>query len=255
MAAPPLNLQGRIALVTGASRGIGAAVARALAAAGAHLVLAARTSGALEELDDLIQTDARNLGQTNRAPSTLVPMDLKDGDAIDRLGASLFGRYGRLDILIANAGLLGPTSPLGHISPRQWDEVLSVNLTANWRLIRALDPLLKRSDAGRGVFVTSGAASHIRAYWGPYAVTKAALDALVKTYAAELEGTPVKVNLLSPGATRTAMRASAFPGENPQTLPTPDMLTPAFLALCSPHNTRHGEIIRAQDELGIKPSS
>lgn len=249
------NLKGRIALVTGASRGIGAAVARGLAAQGAHLILAARTSGALEELDDLIKSDARQLGQSDRPPSTLVPMDLKDGDAIDRLGAALFERYGRLDILIANAGALGPTSPLGHISPRQWDEVMSINLTANWRLIRALDPLLRRSEAGRGIFVTSGAASNIRAYWGPYAVSKAALDALVKTYAAELEGTAVKVNLLSPGATRTGMRASAFPGENPNTLPTPEMLVPAFLALCHPGNNRHGEIIRAQDELGIKPLS
>ncbi len=255
MAIPQLSLKGRIALVTGASRGIGAAVARALAAEGAHLILAARTSGALEELDDLIKSDARQSGQSDRLPSTLVPMDLKDGDAIDRLGAALFERYGRLDILIANAGILGPTSPLGHISPRQWDEVMSINLTANWRLIRALDPLLKRSDAGRGIFVTSGAASSIRAYWGPYAVSKAALDALVKTYAAELEGTTVKVNLLSPGATRTRMRAGAFPGEDPNTLPTPEMLVPAFLALCHPGSNRHGEIIRAQDELGIKPLS
>lgn len=255
MTTPQLSLKGRIALVTGASRGIGAAVARALAAEGAHLILAARTSGALEELDDLIKSDAQQSGQLTRSSSTLVPMDLKDGDAIDRLGAVLFERYGRLDILIANAGILGPTSPLGHISPRQWDEVISINLTANWRLIRALDPLLKRSDAGRGIFVTSGAASNIRAYWGPYAVSKAALDALVKTYAAELEGTNVKVNLLSPGATRTGMRASAFPGEDPHTLPTPEMLTPAFLALCHPASSRHGEIIRAQDELGIKLSS
>ncbi len=244
-----------MALVTGASRGIGAAVARGLAAQGAHLILVARTSGALEELDDLIKSDAHQLGQLDRPPSTLVPMDLKDGDAIDRLGAALFERFGRLDILIANAGVLGPTSPLGHINPRQWDEVMSINLTANWRLIRALDPLLRRSEAGRGIFVTSGAASNIRAYWGPYAVSKAALDALVKTYAAELDGTTVKVNLLSPGATRTGMRAGAFPGEDPKTLPTPEMLVPAFLALCHPDSYRHGEIIRAQDELGIKPLS
>lgn len=251
MLAADLPLKDRIALVTGASRGIGAAVARGLAAQGAHLILIARTSGALEELDDQIQSDLRSLGQSNPTPSTLVPMDLRDGDAIDRLGAAIFERYGRLDILIANAATLGPTSPLGHVNPRQWDEVISTNLTANWRLIRSLDPLLRLSSAGRGIFVTSGAATNIRAYWGPYAVSKAALEALVKTYAAELEGTPVKVNLLNPGRTRTQMRARAFPGEDPQSLPAPETLVPIFLTLCNPLNNRHGEVIEARKILEI----
>lgn len=212
-----------IALVTGASRGIGRAVAIGLAREGAHVVLLARTSGALEEVDDEI----RAFGGT----ATLVTLDLRKGDKVDALGPTLYQRWGKLDILIANAGVLGPISPLPHITADAWAEVIEVNLTANWRLIRSLDPLLRRSEAGRAVFVSSGAATAKAAYWGPYAVSKAGLEALVKTYAHEVASTPVKVNLLNPGPVRTTMRARAFPGENPETLPVPEALVPMFLEL------------------------
>ncbi|MCB1548159.1 MAG: SDR family NAD(P)-dependent oxidoreductase [Hyphomicrobiaceae bacterium] len=230
------RLNGRLALITGASRGIGRAVAIELARNGCHVVLLARTKGALEELDDEI----RKVG----GAATLVPLDLADGDKIDVLGPSLFQRWGKLDILVANAGLLGPLSPLGHITLDAWTQVMDINLNANWRLIRSLDPLLRRSDAGRGVFVTSGAAQLCRAYWGPYSVSKSALEALVKTYAAEVAQTNVKVNLLSPGPTRTAMRAKAFPGEDPMTLPEPHELTSLFLDLVDPQCQSSGELFR-----------
>lgn len=219
-------LAGRIAVVTGASRGIGYTLAREIARAGAHVVAVARTVGGLEELDDEI----RGFGGT----ATLVPLDLTDFDAIDRLGAALFERHGKLDVLIGNAGLLGPVSPLGHVAPKDWDKVMAINVTANWRLIRSLDPLLKRSDAGRAVFLTSGAAHRIRAYWGPYAVSKAALEAMVETWARECEITPMKVNCLNPGPLRTAMRAQAMPGEDPDSLDRPDVLVPAVIRLLSP---------------------
>lgn len=230
----PSSLSGRIAVVTGASRGIGAAVAAALAREGAHVVALARTVGGLEELDDTI----RSQGGT----TTLVPLDLRDGDALDRLGASLHARYGRLDILVGNAGVLGPLSPLGHVEPKAWAEVLDVNVTANWRLLRALDPLLRLSDAGRAVFVTSGAASKARAYWGPYAVSKAALEILVRTYAAETEGTNLRVNLFNPGPIRTRMRAQAMPGEDPERLAPPEVAADAVLKLCAPDCLRTGAL-------------
>ncbi len=232
------RLEGRVALVTGASRGIGMAVARRFAAEGAHLVLVARTVGGLEELDDAIRQDG---GQG----ATLVPLDLREFDAIDRLGASLYERHGRLDVLVGNAGVLGTLSPLGHIGPNDWAEVMDINLTANWRLIRSLDPLLRQSDAGRAIFVTSGAAAAPHAYWGAYAVSKAALEMLVTTYAAEIAKTPVRANLLDPGAVRTAMRASAFPGEDPMRLPAPEALTETFVDLAVPECTRNGEVVRA----------
>ncbi|MEE8499619.1 MAG: SDR family NAD(P)-dependent oxidoreductase [Kiloniellales bacterium] len=232
------RLEGRVALVTGASRGIGMAVARRFAAEGARLVLVARTVGGLEELDDAIRQDG---GQG----ATLVPLDLREFDAIDRLGASLYERHGRLDVLVGNAGVLGTLSPLGHIGPNDWAEVMDINLTANWRLIRSLDPLLRQSDAGRAIFVTSGAAAAPHAYWGAYAVSKAALEMLVTTYAAEIAKTPVRANLLDPGAVRTAMRASAFPGEDPETLPAPEAITDTFVALAEPGCTRNGEVVRA----------
>ena len=232
------RLAGRVALVTGASRGIGAAVARRFAAEGAQLVLVARTVGGLEELDDQIRQDG---GQG----ATLVPLDLREFDAIDRLGASLYERFGRLDVLVGNAGVLGTLSPVGHIEPPDWAEVLDINLTANWRLIRSLDPLLRRSQAGRAIFVSSGAAAAPHAYWGAYAVSKAALEMLVKTYAAELVKTNVRANLIDPGAVRTAMRAKAFPGEDPQSLRTPEAIAETFVELAEAACTKNCEVVRA----------
>ena len=217
------RLADRLALITGASRGIGRAVARAFAREGAHVIALARTTGGLEELDDEI----RAAGGT----ATLVPVDLKDFDAIDRLGASIFERWGKLDILVGNAGVLGKLSPIGHIDPRIWDEVMAVNVTANWRLIRSLDPLLRQSTAGRAIFVTSGAASGTHAYWGGYAVSKAALEVLAKTYAAEVASAGIRVNLINPGPVATRMRAQAMPGENPATLPQPEEVAEAFVPL------------------------
>lgn len=232
-------LKDRLALVTGASRGIGRAVALALAQNGAHVVVAARTIGALEELDDEIRAGG--------GKATLLQLDLSKGDKIDQLGPTLFQRWGKLDIFIGNAGVLGPLSPLHHVTEDAWNSVIDINLSANWRLIRTLDPLLKRADAGRAVFVTSGAASGKYAYWGPYAVSKAGLEALVKTYAHELEDTPVRVNLINPGPMRTAMRAKAFPGEDPKTLPAPDELVPLILELASPQCDFSGRVVNFSD--------
>ena len=215
----------RIALVTGASRGIGYAIALKLAEAGAHVVATARTVGGLEELDDAIKA----IGGS----ATLVPLDLRDSDGIARLAQALNERYGRLDILIGNAAVLGPSSPLDHVPPKDWDEVFAVNVTANWQLIRHMDALLKRSDAGRAIFLTSGAAAALRAYRGPYSITKASLEALVRTYAAETVSTPIRVMLFAPGPTRTGMRAAVAPGEDPMTLPTPDTVAAAVLPLCA----------------------
>lgn len=219
-------LKDKIALVTGASRGIGKAVALELARAGAHVVALARTSGGLEELDDAIQAAGGS--------ATLVPADLKDGPAIDRLGAGLYERYKRLDVLVGNAAILGPLSPLGHYDPKVWEEVMAINVNANWRLIRSLDPLLRQSEAGRGVFITSGVGSRAAAYWGAYSVSKAALEMLARIYAAETEKTQVKVNLFNPGPTRTQMRAKAMPGEDPMTLDPPHKVAVQILPLCLP---------------------
>ncbi len=233
------RLAGRVAVITGASRGLGAAIARRFAAEGARLVLLGRSAAALEEVDDAVR---RASGGT---AATLVPFDLRDGAAIDRLGGALYERHGRLDVLVGNAGLLGTLTPLPQIAPQEWEEVLAVNLTANWRLIRSLDPLLRRAPAGRAIFVTSGAARGARAYWGTYAVSKAALEMLVGIYAAETVKTPVRVNLVDPGRLRTRMRARAYPGEDPATLPEPDSVTEVFVALAEDACTRHGEIVRA----------
>jgi len=232
------RLDGRVALITGASRGIGGAVARRFAAEGARLILVARTVGGLEEADDAVRA-------AGAPPATLVPLDLREGDAIDRLGASLYERFGHLDILVGNAAVLGPLSPLGHVAPARWDEVIAINLTTNWRLIRSLDPLLRRSDAGRAIFVTSGAATHPHAYWGPYAVSKAGLEMLVKVYAAEVVKAGVRANLVDPGAVRTAMRATAYPGEDPATLPAPEEVTDVFVDLAEPACARSGEVVSA----------
>jgi NAD(P)-dependent dehydrogenase (short-subunit alcohol dehydrogenase family) len=235
MTKPP-PLADRIALVTGASRGIGYAAALALAEAGAHVVALARTVGGLEELDDAI----RAAGSGGSA--TLVPLDLKDHAGIDRLALALHERFGRLDALVGNAGILGPLSPLGHVEASAWDDVIAVNVTANWRLIRAMDPLLRASDAGRVVFVSSGVAARGLAYWGPYAVSKAALEALARTYAAETASTKVRVNVLTPGPTRTRMRAQAMPGEDPMTLKTPDKVAEAIVELCLPSMQESGKL-------------
>lgn len=228
------TLENRIAVVTGASRGIGRAAALAFARAGAHVIAVARTQGALEELDDEI----RAVGGS----ATLVPVDLKDMEAHDRLGAAIHQRWGKLDIFLGNGAILGPISPLGHVEPKAFEDILATNVTANWRLIRALDPLLRASDAGRAIFVTSGASWSCRAYWGPYAVSKSALDALARTYAAETEATAVKVMLVNPGPLRTRMRETAMPGEDPLSLKTPEDLAPHILRLAEPAWTDSGKV-------------
>ncbi len=234
----PGRLAGRIALITGASRGIGAAVALRFAAEGAHVVLAARTVGGLEEVDDAIRAKGGS--------ATLVPLDLRDFSKIDELAAALFERWGRLDILVGNAGELGMFAPLGHIPPAIWAEIMDLNLTANWRLIRAMDPLLRAAPDGRAIFVTSGLARRTLAYWGPYAVSKAGLEMLVGIYASEIAKTRVRANLIDPGIVRTRLRARAFPGEDPSRLPMPESMTDAFLALALPECVRNGDVISAQ---------
>src|SRR6266545_2606706 len=227
-------LADRIALVTGASRGIGHAVALRLAEAGAHVIAVARTVGGLEELDDAIRAAGGS--------ATLVPLDLNDYAGIDRLGAALNERYQRLDVLVGNAGILGPVSPLSHVEPKAWDESLAVNVTANWRLIRSMDPLLRRSTSGRAVFLTSGAAANARAYRGPYSISKAALEVLVRTYAAETASTSVRANLFNPGPTRTRMRATLMPGEDPATLPQPQQVAATIVPLCLPGSQETGKL-------------
>ena len=230
------QLEGRIVLITGASRGIGAAVARRFAAEGAQLVLVARTTGGLEEVDDEVR-------KISGERATLVPLDLTDYAGIDNLSAALYKRFGRLDALIGNAGELGVLSPMGHIDPETWDRVIAVNLTANWRLIRSFDPLLRCSDAGRAVFVTSTVGHQARGYWSAYSVSKAALEMMVKIYAAENTETNIRANLLNPGPTRTAMRALAMPGEDPKTVKTSDSITNEFVRLSEPACTLNGETI------------
>jgi NAD(P)-dependent dehydrogenase (short-subunit alcohol dehydrogenase family) len=236
----PGRLAGKIALVTGASRGIGAAVAEAYAREGAHLVLAARTVGGLEEVDDEIRA-------AGGEAATLVPLDLRDFIKIDELAAAIYQRFGKLDILVGNAAEFGTFSPLGHVDPTLWSEVVDLNLTANWRLIRAMDPLLRAAEHGRAIFVTSNIARSPRAYWGPYAVSKAGLEVLVKIYAAEIATTRVRANLFSPGIVRTRLRARVFPGENPEALPPPDSVAAAFVELARPECERNGEIVAPAD--------
>jgi len=229
------RLSDKVALITGASRGIGAAVAVRFACEGAHLVLAARTVGGLEEIDDAV----RAIGGS----ATLVPVDLRDFIKIDELAARLCERWGRLDILVGNAAEFGVFSPLGHIDPKTWAEVVDLNLTANWRLIRAMDPLLRAAPAGRAIFVTSRVARGAFPYWGPYAVSKAGLEMLVKIYAGEIAKTRARVNLLDPGMVRTRLRARAFPGEDPGKVPPPESVADLFLELASPECTCNGEIV------------
>lgn len=230
------RLAGRYALITGASRGIGAAVAKRFAAEGAHVILTARTVGGLEETDDAIK-------QATGASATLVPLDLRQFDQIDSLGAAIYERFGRLDIVVGNAGTLEALGPIAQFDPKMWQRILDTNVTANYRLIRSMDRLLRASDAGRAIFVTSGAARAPYPYWGPYAASKAALEMMVKTYAMEIAKSSLRVNLLDPGVVRTKMRVQAFPGENPETLRAPEDITDRFVDLAEPACTLHGEVV------------
>ena len=232
------RLKNRIALITGASRGIGRATALLFAREGAHVLLLARTQKSLEAVDDQIKAEG--------GTTSLIPLDLEDGKTIDALGPSLYERFGRLDIFVGNAALLGGLRPLTHIASETWERVLAVNLTANWRLIRTLDPLLRRSDAGRVIFVTSsGVARSGRAYWAPYSVSKAALETLAKTYANETADSSVKVNVVDPGATATGMRAEAYPGEDQAALQTPEEAAEIILRLALPSFAETGQIVGA----------
>ena len=230
----PQPFADRIALVTRAARGNGYATALSLARGGAHVVALARTIGGLEELDDAVRAAGGS--------ATLTPLDIRDYPALYRLAAALNERYGRLDVLVGNAAIAGVPSPLDHIEPKAWDESLAINVTANWHLIRAMNPLLRLSDTGRAVFITSGVATSARAYWAPYSVSKAALDVLVRTYAEETSSTNVRVNLFNPGPTRTRMRALAMPGEDPATLPAPDEVAAKIVNLCLADFTETGKL-------------
>ena len=229
------RLNGRLALVTGASRGIGAAVAKRLAAEGAHVIALARTQGGLDELDDTIRAAG--------GEATLVPLDLRQFDRLDHIGLALHERFGKLDILVGAAGVLGTLSPMGHFEPKTWQEVFDVNVTANYRLIRSLDPLLRQSAAGRAIFVTCAAARDRAPYWGAYAASKAALEALVKIYAGEVAKTALKVNLVDPGIVRTKLRLQAFPAENTAKLKAPEDVTEMFVELAAADCARHGELV------------
>lgn len=229
-------LEGKIALITGASRGIGRAVALRYAQEGAHVILVARTVGALEEIDDEIKA----IG----GAATLVPMNLREFDKIDQMGQALYDRFGKIDILVGNAGVLGDMTPMAHLKVKMWNEVMDVNVTANWRLIRSIEPLLRQSDAGRAIFLSSGTTKGPRAFWAAYAVSKAALENMVQTWAMELGKTNIKANLIDPGATRTRMRAQAYPGENPDTLKEPEVLTDLFVELALPTCDKQGEVVR-----------
>src|SRR6202023_652251 len=229
-----LNLTTRIAVVTGASRGIGFATARALAKAGAHIVAIARKQGGLEELDDEIRKEGGS--------ATLVPLSMTDSDGLARLGAALHERHGKIDILVGNAGVAGPSSPLSHIDLKPWNDVIAVNLTANFQLIRCMEPLLRKSNAGRSVFITAGSAQRAPGYRGPYAASKAALETLVRVWAAETASTPIRVNLFSPGPIRTRMRAVVFPGEDLMTLDTPEQAAELIVPMCAPEGGEHGKL-------------
>lgn len=236
-----MRLAGRLALITGASRGLGAAAALAYAREGAHVVLVARTVGGLEAVDDQIKAIGGN--------ATLVPLDVTDGPGLDRLGAALHERFGRLDVLLGNAAVLGALSPVGHFEPKTFEEVMAVNVTANWRLIRSMDPLLRRSDAGRAIFVTSGASRKILPYWGAYAASKAALDMLVGVYAAEVAHTQVRVNLFNPGPMRTYMRRQAFPGEAEAQQTPPEAHAESLIRLALPSCTMNGQWVAGDEAL------
>ena len=228
------DLSGRLALVTGASRGIGREIALQMAALGAHVIAVARTQGGLEELDDEIEAKG---GQ-----ATLVPLDVTDYEGIDRLGGAIHERWGKLDILVANAGILGPITPIGHIKAKDFEQVMAVNLTATWRLIRSTDPLLRKSDAGRAIIMSSGAAHACMPFWGAYSASKAAVEALARTWAGESQKTPLRVNFVHPGPTRTRMRAQAMPGEDPMTLPGADEVAAKIVPLAGAGITETGKL-------------
>ncbi|PKR55358.1 SDR family NAD(P)-dependent oxidoreductase [Thalassospira marina] len=231
------RLEGKIALVTGASHGIGRAIAKRYAAEGATVIALGRNVGALEELDDEIREEG--------GKAVLLPLDLTMYEKIDAMGASIYERFGKLDIVVGNAAVLGELAPVGHIDTQMFENTFAVNVTANFRLIRSVDKLLRFSDAGRAIFLTSGASANGRAYWGLYASTKAALESLVLSYAQEMEDTKVKVNLVNPGRVRTTMRTTAYPGEDPQTLPTAETITDIFVDLAADDCSHHGEILKA----------
>src|SRR5262245_15744656 len=239
-----IDLTGRIALVTGASRGIGYFIAKHMAAAGAHVIAVARTVGGLEELDDEIKAENARSG---RGVATLVPLDLADMAGIDRLGGAIHERWGRLDILVANAAVLGVIAPIGHVEAKTFEKVMTINVTGTWRLIRSVDPLLRLSDAGRAILLSSGAAHSARAFWGPYAASKAAVEAMARSWADETKGLPLRINSVDPGATRTAMRALAVPGENPETLPHPSEVAARIVQLASPSLTETGRIYKVRE--------
>ena len=236
---PSGRLAGRIALITGASRGIGAAVARRFAAEGAQVVLTARTVGGLEAVDDAIRT-------AGGLPATLVPLDLMKLDEVDRLGPAIFGRYGRLDIVVGNAGTLGALTPVAHSDPKVLQQVMTINVMANYRLIRSVDPLLRQSDAGRAIFVTDLVTEEVAPFWDLYAASKIALETMVRAYAAEVTRPELRVNLIYPGAVATALRSKAFPGEDQSVLPSPDSVTDTFVELAEPACTRHGQTVRVR---------
>ncbi len=241
----PLNLFGRVAVVTGASRGIGYFLAREMAKAGAHVVAVARTIGGLEELDDEIKAEK---ALTGKGEATLVPLDLTDGAGVDRLGGAIHERWGKLDIMVANAGILGVIAPLGHVEAKVFDKVMATNVTATWRLIRSLDPLLRASDSGRAIILSSGAAHSARAFWGPYAASKAAVEAMARSWADETRNSALRVNCVNPGATRTAMRAQALPGEDPATLPHPSEVARRIVALADPSLAETGAIFDVRED-------
>ena len=229
-----LDLKGRIALVTGASRGIGYFTALELARAGAHVIACARTVGGLEELDDAIQAEGGS--------ATLVPFDLADMAAIDGLGGAIHERWGKLDILVANAGILGTISPIGHIEAKTFEKVMNINVTATWRLIRSVDPLMQKSDQGRALILSSSAAHKCKPFWGAYSASKAAVEALARTWAQESERLPLRILSVDPGGTRTAMRAQAYPGEDPDTLPHPSEIARDMIGLVGPDMTATGKL-------------
>jgi NAD(P)-dependent dehydrogenase (short-subunit alcohol dehydrogenase family) len=240
---PALDLTNRIALVTGASRGIGYFIAKQLAAAGAHVIAVARTVGGLEELDDEIKAEH---AKTGKGEATLVPLDLADMEGIDRLGGAIHERWGKLDILVANAGVLGVISPIGHVEAKTFEKVMTINVTSTWRLIRSVDPLLRLSDAGRAIVLSSNAAHTAKAFWAPYAASKAAVETLTRSWAAETQNMALRVNAADPGGTRTAMRAQAVPGEDPDTLPHPSEIAARILPMASPTLTKTGLIYQAK---------